>query len=106
MTIWVTSLLNKLGVPLETILWNVSEAGDEVDILVDFLGQLWIFELKDSREFGSGCSSLNYRQVRYRATKAIIITTEKVSRMQNVYSMRSFVRPEDLREAFLFTLRD
>lgn len=80
MTIWVTSLLNKLGVPLETILWNVSEAGDEVDILVDFLGQLWIFELKD-REFGSGDAyPLNYRQVRYRATKAIIITTEKVSR--------------------------
>ncbi len=80
MTIWVTDLLLKLGVPQGSILWNVSEDGGEVDLLVSLLEQLWIFELKD-REFGAGDAyPLNYRQVRYKANKAIIITTEKVSR--------------------------
>jgi len=80
MTIWVTKLLLELGVPQEAILWNISEAGSEVDLLVEFLGELWIFELKD-REFGAGDAyALNYRQVRYRADRAIVVTTEKVSR--------------------------
>lgn len=80
MTVWVTNLLHNLGIPLDSILWNVTESGEEVDLLVGFLGQLWIFELKD-REFGSGDAyPLNYRQVRYRANKAIIITTEKVAK--------------------------
>jgi hypothetical protein len=80
MTIWVTDKLCEVGVPLNAILWNLSETGEEVDILVESLGELWIFELKD-REFGSGdAHPLNYRQVRYKATKAIIVTTEKVSK--------------------------
>ncbi|HEY63940.1 MAG TPA: hypothetical protein G4O02_05160 [Caldilineae bacterium] len=80
MTVWTTDLLIKLGIPEDAILWNISENGEEVDLLVEFLGQLWIFELKD-REFGAGdAHPLNYRQVRYRADKAIIFTTEKVSK--------------------------
>lgn len=80
MTVWITDLLTKLGVPEDAILWNISEHGEEVDLLVGFLEQLWIFELKD-REFGAGDAyALNYRQVRYRVNKAIIVTTEKVSR--------------------------
>lgn len=80
MTIWVTNKLYEVGVPLDSILWNLSETGEEVDLLVEFLGELWIFELKD-REFGAGdAHPLNYRQVRYKATKAIIITTEKISK--------------------------
>lgn len=80
MTIWVTYLLSDLGVPQDSVLWNISEAGEEVDLLVEFLEELWIFELKD-REFGAGDAyPLNYRQVRYRANKAVVVTTEKVSR--------------------------
>ena len=80
MTVWVTDKLTKLGVPEESILWNISEAGEEVDLLVEYLGQLWLFELKD-REFGAGDAyPLNYRQVRYGATKTIIFTTAKVSK--------------------------
>ncbi|MCG8348531.1 MAG: hypothetical protein MI924_12235 [Chloroflexales bacterium] len=97
MTVWVTELLVRLGVPQESILWNVSEAGDEVDILVGFLGQIWIFELKD-REFGSGDAyPLNYRQVRYRANKAIIITTDRIARdAKKVFEevLRDARRPE------------
>ncbi|HER40321.1 MAG TPA: hypothetical protein ENO10_03785, partial [Salinimicrobium catena] len=67
MTVWVTDLLMKLGIPEQAILWNIFEHGEEVDLLVEFLEQLWILELKD-KEFGSGNAySLNYRQVRYRA---------------------------------------
>jgi hypothetical protein len=80
MTIWVTDQLTQAGVPIESILWNVSESGEEVDLLVDFLGQIWIFELKD-REFGAGdAHPFNYRRVRYNAQKAIVISTDKVSR--------------------------
>ena len=80
MTMWITELLVKLGVPEEAILWNISENGEEVDLLVEFLERLWIFELKD-REFGAGDSHpLNYRQVRYKADGAIIVTTDKVSK--------------------------
>src|SRR6266496_4261883 len=80
MTVWVTEQLTRADVPTEAILWNIAESGEEVDLLVGFLGQLWIFELKD-REFGSGDAyPLNYRQVRYRTNKTIIVTTDKVSK--------------------------
>lgn len=80
MTVWVTDILTQAGVPESNILWNLAETGEEVDLLVEFMGQLWIFELKD-REFGSGdAHPLNYRQVRYRASNAIVVTTEHVSK--------------------------
>ncbi|MCF8145336.1 MAG: hypothetical protein K9N21_15575 [Deltaproteobacteria bacterium] len=80
MTVFVTDELLKAGVPQNSILWNLSEGGEEVDILVEFMGELWILELKD-REFGSGdAHPLNYRQVRYKATRAIVVTTDKVSK--------------------------
>lgn len=79
MTLWITDILNKVGIPLEGIFWNVAELGEEVDIIVHFLGQIWIFELKD-REFGAGDAyPLNYRAVRYKAHKIIIVTTDKVA---------------------------
>ena len=79
MTISVTQRLVEIGVPLAAILWNVSEGGEEIDLVVDVLGDLWLFELKD-REFGSGdAHPFNYRQVRYKASKAVVVTTEKVS---------------------------
>lgn len=80
MTIWVTNLLVKLGVPLDSILWNIAAAGEEVDLVLEFLGELWVFELKD-REFGAGdAHPFNYRTVRYGADEAIIVTTAKVSK--------------------------
>lgn len=80
MTIWVTNQLRNVGIPLNSILWNLSETGEEVDLLVDFMGELWIFELKD-REFGAGDAyPLNYRRQLHKASKTIIITTDKVSK--------------------------
>jgi len=79
MTVEVTRRLVDIGVPTEAILWNMSEGGEEVDIVVDVLGDIWLFELKD-REFGAGdAHPFNYRQVRYKSTKAVVVTTEKVS---------------------------
>ncbi len=79
MTTWVTNRLTELGIPVDSILWNLEESGEEVDILVTFLGLLWILELKD-REFGPGdAHPFRYRHVRYNANKAIIVTTTKVS---------------------------
>lgn len=79
MTVWVTMGLTAAGAPVETIRWNLEESGEEVDILLDFLGQIWVLELKD-REFGAGDAyPLNYRRARYRASQSLVITTEKVS---------------------------
>lgn len=79
LTVWVTKRLLSLGVPLGSMVWNTSESGEEVDILVDFLDRLWILELKD-REFGpADAHPFNYRRARYRAPEAMVITTQKVS---------------------------
>ena len=80
MEVWVTQRLVDAGIALDSIYWNMAESGEEIDIVVDILGQLWIFELKD-REFGAGDAyPLNYRQARYGADKIFIITTENVSK--------------------------
>jgi len=79
MTVWVTLKLMEIGISTESIMWNLEESGEEVDILVGFLGDLWVFELKD-REFGPGdAHPFRYRQTRYKANAAIIISTDKVS---------------------------
>jgi hypothetical protein len=78
LTVWITERLVSLGVPVDVILWNLSESGEEVDILLEFLEEVWIFELKD-RTFSSGdAHPFNYRRGRYRAGKAFIVTTEKI----------------------------
>lgn len=81
MTVWVTKRLVDLGIPEDQIVWTVASGSEEIDIAVSFLGELWIFELKD-REFGVGDAlPFNYRhRVRYQANEAVVITTEKVSR--------------------------
>lgn len=79
MTVWVTKRLVNLGIPLTSIVWNLEDSGEEVDIIIEFMSKLWIFELKD-REFGPGdAHPFNYRRVRYRADEAFVITTDKVS---------------------------
>lgn len=80
LTVWLTDLLSDLGVPAENIIWNASESGEEIDLIAEFLSEFWIFELKD-REFGAGdAHPFNYRVVRFQADRAVILTTEKVSK--------------------------
>jgi hypothetical protein len=73
--------------PLESILWNIADQSEEVDIAAEHLDDLWMFELKD-REFGAGDAyPFNYRRVRYQTEKAIIVTTERVSKdAKNVFN--------------------
>ncbi|MFH8679256.1 hypothetical protein [Streptomyces lydicus] len=79
MTYWVTDKLVSVGVPLSSIYWNLEESGEEVDIIADFMGELWLIELKD-REFGAGdAHPFNYRTVRYGSDRSFIISTDKVS---------------------------
>ena len=79
MTVWLTNKLVELGVPIDSILWNLTEGPEEVDVVVEFLGNLWILELKD-REFGAGDAyPFNYRRSRYNPEKAFVVTTDKVS---------------------------
>lgn len=79
MTVFVTGLLVKLGVPQGSILWYVTEAGGEVDILAEVMESLWIFELKD-KEFGEGDAyPLNYRRAIYGADRTVVVTTDRIS---------------------------
>lgn len=80
MTIVTTAALVSAGVPVESIRWGLEENGDEIDIVVEHLDQIWVFELKD-REFGPGdAHPFNYRRTRYRASRAVVVTTETVAR--------------------------
>lgn len=78
MTVWVTQRLVDLGVPADAILWNLEESSEEIDLVLELFGQLWIVELKD-RNFQAGdAHPLNYRQVRYGAAQSLIVTTGTV----------------------------
>lgn len=75
-TVVVTSVLTDHGIPVESILWNIAEASEEVDILAEVMDELWLFELKD-REFSSGdAHPLNYRLARYNSNRTFIVTTD------------------------------
>lgn len=79
MTVWVTQQLVTLGAPADGILWNLEETSEEIDIVMAFLGEVWILELKD-RDFDQrDAHSLNYRRVRYQPEKTFVITSGSVS---------------------------
>ncbi|QEC49270.1 hypothetical protein FSW04_17920 [Baekduia soli] len=78
MTVFVTERLVSAGVPADSIFWNMTEAGEEVDIVLSFLDEVWILELKD-RDFGPGDAyPFNYRLARYSPQRAMIVTTGTV----------------------------
>ncbi len=79
MTVWVTDELLRLGAEADSILWNLEESSEEIDIVLEFLGELWILELKDRDFDPRDAHSLNYRRVRYRPDKTFVITSGIVS---------------------------
>lgn len=79
MTVLVTDTLISNGIPLDCIIWNLSEASEEVDCMIQFHDKVWIFEFKD-RNFEAGDAyALYYRGVKFKANRTIILTTGKVS---------------------------
>jgi hypothetical protein len=79
MTVLVTDFLVAKGISLGSIIWNLSEASEEVDCMVQFQDKVWIFEFKD-RNFEAGDAyALYYRGVKFKADRIIVITTGKVS---------------------------
>ncbi len=80
MTILVSDELNRQGISDKSILWNIELTGDEIDLMLGLNNQLFVIELKD-KVFGSGnAHALNYRRTKFKANKAIIITTEKIAK--------------------------
>ncbi|WP_316846434.1 hypothetical protein [Pedobacter psychrodurus] len=80
MTVLLTSALVASGIPEKSIIWNLTEDSEEVDCVVQFKDQVWIFELKD-RNFESGdAHPLTYRAIKFRANKIIVFTTCKVTK--------------------------
>lgn len=86
MTILLTNTLIASGIPKKSIIWNLTEDSEEVDCVVQFKDQVWIFELKD-RNFESGdAHPLTYRSVKFKASKIIVFTTGKVTKeARNVF---------------------
>ncbi|MBG6236290.1 hypothetical protein IWX76_002871 [Pedobacter sp. CAN_A7] len=86
MTILITNTLIASGIPKKNIIWNLTEDSEEVDCVVQFKDQVWIFELKD-RNFESGdAHPLTYRAVKFKASKIIVFTTGKVTKdARNVF---------------------
>lgn len=79
MTVLVTDFLVAEGISLESIIWNLSEASEEVDCMVQFHDKIWILEFKD-RNFEAGDAyALHYRGIKFKADRKIIVTTGKVS---------------------------
>lgn len=79
MTVMTTAALVNAGAPLDGIRWGLEENGDEIDIVLEHLNRIWVFELKD-REFGPGdAHPFNYRRARYRASHSVVVTTDRVS---------------------------
>lgn len=79
MTVLITNSLIASGISEKNIIWNLTEDSEEVDCVVQFKDQVWIFELKD-RNFESGdAHPLTYRAVKFKASKIIVLTTGKVT---------------------------
>ena len=81
---WMTLLMTKElvahGIPEASIIWSLSDEGEEVDCVVEFKGKVWIFELKD-RDFEAGdAHPFIYRALKYNADKIIVFTSERVSK--------------------------
>src|SRR5690606_11171705 len=75
----ITKELVENGIPETSIIWSLSDEGEEVDCVVEFKGKIWIFELKD-RDFGPGdAHPFVYRGMKYNADKVIIFTSGRVS---------------------------
>lgn len=87
MTVLITNSLIASGISEKSIIWNLTEDSEEVDCVVQFKDQVWIFELKD-RNFESGDAHplTYYRAVKFKANKIIVLTTGKVTKeARNVF---------------------
>jgi hypothetical protein len=79
MSIFVTDILRGLNVPRESIKWNATASGDEIDIIVDIFGRSIFFELKD-REFGQGDAyAFLFRCDRFKANAAMVVSMTTAS---------------------------
>jgi len=79
LSIWVTELLKRAGVPGTSILWNATAGEDEIDIVADLYGSRVFFELKD-RDFGLGDAyPFAFRIQRYGGRHGVVVSTGNVA---------------------------
>lgn len=79
MTVWISNQLNNIGIPAENIRWSLAETSEEIDVIAEVAGQLWIIELK-ARDFGPGDAyPFSYRRARYGPDEAFVVTTGRVT---------------------------
>lgn len=73
--IWLSDRLHQLGVPLSALRWRDASGQEGAELLAEFLGQLWIFALKDGAWGADDSYALNYRRVRSGADRAVALAT-------------------------------
>lgn len=73
--IWLSDRLHQLGVPLGSLLWRETGDQESAELLAEFLGQLWIFALKDGAWGADDTYALNYRRVRSGADRVVALAT-------------------------------
>jgi len=79
MRVLLTNQLVTEGVQREDIVWNLSQNGEDIDVIASVLDRLVFFELKD-REFGLGDAyPFSYRVARYQGDLGVIVSAEKVA---------------------------
>jgi len=79
MRIVFTNTLIEEGISRDQIVWNLSQNGEDVDVIASIMGRLVFVELKD-REFGLGDAyPFSSRVARYGGDVGIIVTADKVA---------------------------
>ena len=79
MTICVTKRLVDLGVHIDSVIWEASGAGEEIDILFGHHGYLWAVELKDSEFNENHARRFAYRIKLYDADAGLAVSTSQIT---------------------------
>jgi hypothetical protein len=79
MSIWLSQLLISRGIPADSIYVGLTADGEEVDLIMEFHSQVWVFELKAGDFEPNKAYPFQYRKVKFQADRIIVIATGKIS---------------------------
>jgi len=79
MPIWLSHLLISKGIPATAIYIGLTSEGEEVDLLVIYQQEVWIFELKAGDFEANKAYPFQYRKVQFQANRVIVIASGKIS---------------------------
>lgn len=75
MSVLVTDVLEKAGVPRQNVVWNVSFQAEEIDMIAYINGTIWMCELKDKEFSADQAKFFDHRRRRVEPYKSLIIAS-------------------------------